>query len=204
MNIENKINGFTFAEKYRDKYRSDMDSEEKEEFRKLLSDSEVIKEVVKIVAEQVLLSVSINDYFSSAWNFPSDVSQSMFSKAIEYISTNYRNISEYDKVKIRKSIYAECSDDILKDLKWDLVTFTDYDWNDLQGKYVGRSILDKTTLRETAYRKLNEWLFETKKEEVTKGIAELINKDNEKQVKELQEKLKIANERISEISNIIN
>ena len=203
MNIENKINGFTFAQKYRDSYRSDMNSEEKEEFRKLLADGGVMQEVAKTVAEQILLSVSVNDYFSSDYDFPSDVAKSMFDKAVSYISTNYKDISDYDKVKIRKGIYSSFWEDITKDIKWDLVTFTDYDWNDLKGKYVGASITDRITLRETAYKKLNEWLLSEKKEETLSGIAEMINKENEKKIKQLQEDLKYAQDKLREIQNIV-
>lgn len=203
MNIENKINGFTFAQKYRDSYRSDMNSEEKEEFRKLLADGGVMQEVVKTVAEQILLSVSVNDYFSSDYDFPSDVAKSMFDKAVSYISTNYKDISDYDKVKIRKGIYSSFWEDITKDIKWDLVTFTDYDWNDLKGKYVGASITDRITLKETAYKKLNEWLLSEKKEETLSGIAEMINKENEKKIKQLQEDLKYAQDKLREIQNIV-
>lgn len=203
MNIENKINGFTFAQKYRDSYRSDMSSEEKEEFRKLLADGGVMQEVVKTVAEQILLSVSVNDYFSSDYDFPSDVAKSMFDKAVSYISTNYKDIIDYDKVKIRKGIYSSFWEDITKDIKWDLVTFTDYDWNDLKGKYVGASITDRITLRETAYKKLNEWLLSEKKEETLSGIAEMINKENEKKIKQLQEDLKYAQDKLREIQNIV-
>lgn len=200
----NKINGFTFAELYRNKYREDMECEEKEQFKKLILEGKIVKEVVNSIAEEILLSVSINDYFTSEWDFPSDVARAMFSKAIEYISTNYKDISEYDKVKIRKCIYTTCTEDILKDLKWDLITFTDYDWDDLQGKYVGASILDKKTLREVAYRKLNEWLFENKKEESLKGIADQINKDNENRINELEKQLEYAREKLLSIEEKFN
>jgi len=202
-NIENKINAFGFAQEYREKVRLGEDSQEKEDFKKLLAEGEVFKEVVQTLAEQVLLSVSVNDYFNSDFEFPSDVARSMFDKAIRYISNEYGSLQEYDKEKIRKSMYRNFMDDILKDLKWDLVTFTNHDWQELQGKYVGASILDRITLRETAYRKLNDWLLETKKEDCINGIAELINQDNIKKIKKLEEELEYSNRQLEQVRSIV-